>query len=107
MCPRCKVSLKLIPKFRGLFPNVPQVVFVPADPDVIEGLLSVPLNELGLSARAFNALKAGNVVTLGDLVQYNRTDLLKFRNMGERTLKEIENIVRAKGLSLGFEPYKR
>ena len=53
-------------------------------------LLKTRLVDMNLSVRALNCLKAADVETLGDLVQYNKTDLLKFRNFGKKSLTELD-----------------
>ena len=55
-------------------------------------LLKTRLVDMNLSVRALNCLKAADVETLGDLVQFNKTDLLKFRNFGKKSLSELNNI---------------
>ena len=65
-------------------------------------LLSTKLVDMDLSVRALNCLKAADVETLGDLVSYNKSDLLKFRNFGKKSLTELEELVRAKNLSFGM-----
>lgn len=69
-------------------------------------LLSMPLSELDLSARALNCLKAADVETLGELVSYNKNDLLKFRNFGRKSLLELEDLVKSKNLSFGMNVEK-
>ena len=69
-------------------------------------LLKTELTEFGLSVRALNCLKAAEVDTLGDLVTYNRSDLMKFRNFGKKSLTELEELVEAKGLNFGMEVSK-
>ncbi|MFA5574523.1 MAG: DNA-directed RNA polymerase subunit alpha [Brumimicrobium sp.] len=71
-------------------------------------LLKSKLIDLDLSVRALNCLKAADVDTLGDLVSYNKNDLLKFRNFGKKSLAELEDLVESKGLSFGMntEKYK-
>lgn len=66
-------------------------------------LLKTDLDELNLSVRALNCLKAANVLTLGVLVSHKRTDLLKIRNFGVKSLKEIETVVSKMGLTLGMD----
>ncbi|MBF1080366.1 MAG: DNA-directed RNA polymerase subunit alpha, partial [Prevotellaceae bacterium] len=56
-------------------------------------LLKTKLVDLNLSVRALNCLKAADVETLGDLVQYNKTDLLKFRNFGKKSLSELDDLL--------------
>jgi DNA-directed RNA polymerase subunit alpha len=69
-------------------------------------LLKSKLIDLDLSVRALNCLKAADVDTLGDLVVYNKNDLLKFRNFGKKSLTELEDLVEAKGLSFGMNTSK-
>jgi DNA-directed RNA polymerase subunit alpha len=69
-------------------------------------LLKSKLVDLDLSVRALNCLKAADVDTLGDLVVYNKNDLLKFRNFGKKSLTELEDLVDAKGLSFGMNTSK-
>lgn len=69
-------------------------------------LLKTKLIDLDLSVRALNCLKAAEVDTLGDLVQYNRNDLLKFRNFGKKSLAEIDNLMKVKGLEFGMNVSK-
>lgn len=66
-------------------------------------LLKTKLVDLDLSVRALNCLKAADVETLGDLVRYNKNDLLKFRNFGKKSLTELEDLVESKGLSFGMD----
>ena len=66
-------------------------------------LLKTKLVDLDLSVRALNCLKAAEVNTLGDLVQYQRTDLLKFRNFGKKSLSELEELLGSFNLSFGTD----
>ena len=66
-------------------------------------LLKSKLLELGLSVRALNCLKTAEVQTLGELVSFNKSDLLKFRNFGKKSLTELEALVEDKGLSFGLD----
>ena len=66
-------------------------------------LLKTKLTEMDLSVRALNCLKAANVDTLGDLVQYNKTDLLKFRNFGKKSLSELDDLLEGLNLSFGTD----
>ncbi|MGD1844214.1 MAG: DNA-directed RNA polymerase subunit alpha [Salibacteraceae bacterium] len=65
-------------------------------------LLKTKLVDMDLSVRALNCLKAADVETLGDLVQFDKNDLLKFRNFGKKSLTELEDLVENKGLSFGM-----
>mgnify|MGYP001246795613 CR=1 FL=1 len=69
-------------------------------------LLKSKLTDLDLSVRALNCLKAAEVETLGDLVQYQRSDLLKFRNFGKKSLTELDELVERKGLTFGMNVAK-
>ena len=69
-------------------------------------LLKTKLVDMDLSVRALNCLKAADVETLGDLVSYNKNDLLKFRNFGKKSLTELEDLVDSKGLSFGMNVSK-
>ena len=66
-------------------------------------LLKTKLVDMDLSVRALNCLKAAEVDTLGDLVSFNKNDLMKFRNFGRKSLTELEELVILKGLSFGME----
>ncbi len=74
----------------------------------IRQLLKTRLTELDLSVRALNCLKAAYIETLGDLVSYQKNDLLKFRNFGKKSLSELEDLVKSKGMEFGMnvEKYK-
>lgn len=65
-------------------------------------LLKTKLIDLDLSVRALNCLKAAEVDTLGELVAFNKADLLRFRNFGKKSLTELENLVASKGLEFGM-----
>ena len=69
-------------------------------------LLKTKLVDMDLSVRALNCLKAADVETLGDLVSYNKTDLLKFRNFGKKSLTELDDLVDNKGLTFGMNVAK-
>lgn len=68
----------------------------------IRQLLKTRLVDMDLSVRALNCLKAAEVETIGDLVVLNKQDLLKFRNFGKKSLTELEELVRSKGLEFGM-----
>ena len=68
----------------------------------IRQLLKTKLVEMDLSVRALNCLKAAEVETIGDLVSLDKHDLLKFRNFGKKSLTELEELVRNKGLEFGM-----
>ena len=66
-------------------------------------VLKSKLVDLGLSVRALNCLKAAEVETLGDLVQYHKSDLLKFRNFGKKSLSELDDLLESMNLSFGTD----
>ncbi len=72
----------------------------------VRQLLKTKLVDLDLSVRALNCLKAADVETLGELVAYNRNDLLKFRNFGKKSLAELDELVDVKGLEFGMNVAK-
>jgi len=69
-------------------------------------ILKTPLADLDLSVRAYNCLKAAEIKTLGELVNYHIDDLLKFRNFGKKSLSELEEFVRDRGLHFGMDVSK-
>ncbi|WP_027387196.1 DNA-directed RNA polymerase subunit alpha [Chryseobacterium gregarium] len=69
-------------------------------------LLKSKLADMDLSVRALNCLKAAEVETLGELVSYSKSDLMKFRNFGKKSLTELEELVHSKGLNFGFDVAK-
>lgn len=69
-------------------------------------LLKTKLVDMDLSVRALNCLKAADVETLGELVSFNKNDLLKFRNFGKKSLTELEDLVSTKGLQFGMNVVK-
>lgn len=73
---------------------------------VIRQVLKSKLVDLDLSVRALNCLKSAELETLGDLVAIHKSDLLKFRNFGKKSLSELEDIVKGKGLEFGMNTAK-
>ena len=69
-------------------------------------LLLTKLSEVGLSVRAFNCLKAADIDTFADLVSYSRSELMKFRNFGRKSLGEIDLLVEKMKLSFGMDVTK-
>ncbi len=69
-------------------------------------VLKTPLEDLDLSVRAFNCLKAAKINSLSELVQYEQEDLMKFRNFGQKSLSEIEQVLTERGLSFGMDLQK-
>ncbi len=66
-------------------------------------LLKTELTDFGLSVRALNCLKTAEVYTLGELVSFKKSDMLKFRNFGKKSLTELEELIDEKGLNFGFD----
>ena len=66
-------------------------------------LLKTRLIDMDLSVRALNCLKAAEVDTLGDLVSFNKSDLMKFRNFGKKSLTELDELVESKGVNFGMD----
>jgi len=75
------------------------------DEDVLHmrQLLKTKLSEQDLSVRALNCLKAAEVETVGDLVRFNRNDLLKFRNFGKKSLSELDELLTTLNLHFGMD----
>ena len=66
-------------------------------------MLKQKLVDMDLSVRALNCLKAADVETLGELVQYNKNDLLKFRNFGKKSLTELDELLESLNLTFGMD----
>ncbi|MBK6546075.1 MAG: DNA-directed RNA polymerase subunit alpha [Saprospiraceae bacterium] len=66
-------------------------------------LLKTPLEDLDLSVRAYNCLKAAKINSLAEMVKYDTHELLKFRNFGKKSLVEIEELLQTKNLSFGMD----
>jgi len=66
-------------------------------------VLNTPLEDLELSVRAFNCLKAAKINSLSELVQYTQDELMKFRNFGQKSLTEIEQMLNDRGLQFGMD----
>ena len=69
----------------------------------LRDLLAKPIDECGLSVRSINSLKNSSINTLGDLVRYSEEDMLKVKNVGEKALGEIAELLRREGLNFGME----
>ena len=69
-------------------------------------LLKTKLVDLDMSVRALNCLKSAEIETLGQLITFNKADLLKFRNFGKKSLAELENLVKSKNLEFGMNVAK-
>jgi DNA-directed RNA polymerase subunit alpha len=66
-------------------------------------MLKTPLEDMELSVRAKNCLKAADIKTMGELVQLEIADMMKFRNFGKKSLTELENLVEERGLEFGMD----
>ncbi len=82
----------------------------PGEPEAVDEemlhmrkLLKTNLNDLDLSVRAYNCLKAADVRSLGDLVRLEISDMMKFRNFGKKSLAELEQLVAEKNLTFGMD----
>ncbi|MCQ2284274.1 MAG: DNA-directed RNA polymerase subunit alpha [Bacteroidales bacterium] len=76
------------------------------DSMLIRTVLKSKLIDMDLSVRALNCLKSAELETLGDLVAIHKSDLLKFRNFGKKSLAELEDLVKSKGLEFGMNVSK-
>jgi DNA-directed RNA polymerase subunit alpha len=90
------------------FGKVPMVAAAPAPGEgeavpQLRDTLARSIDEVGLSVRSVNSLKNSNIRTLGDLVQYHEDDLLKVKNVGEKALGEIAELLRQQGLNFGMQ----
>lgn len=73
------------------------------DLEALRELFARPIDDCGLSVRSINSLKNSNISTLGDLVRYAEEDMLKVKNVGEKALTEIGELLKAEGLNFGME----
>jgi DNA-directed RNA polymerase subunit alpha len=90
------------------FGKVPVVAAPPGAPaaapeDRLTEVLSRSIDDVGLSVRSVNSLKNSNIRTLADLVQYREEDLLRVKNVGEKALGEIAELLRRQGLNLAMK----
>lgn len=86
--------------FVNLTDNVPTVDLTPAQDDKQEKVLEMTIEELDLSVRAYNCLKRAGINTVAELVQRNQEDMMKVRNLGKKSLEEVEQKLIALGLNL-------
>ncbi|MEM9672379.1 MAG: DNA-directed RNA polymerase subunit alpha [Bacteroidota bacterium] len=107
-----KSAANILIKHFMLFSDQSMVLESPqqGEPDAVDEemlhmrkLLKTPLNDLDLSVRAYNCLKAADVKTLGDLAQLEISDMMKFRNFGKKSLAELEQLIQDKNLSFGMD----
>ena len=86
--------------FCGLTDQVMPVSTVEPEDNKIERLLDMTIEELDLSVRAYNCLKRAGINTVSELVQRNQEDMMKVRNLGKKSLEEVEQKLEALGLGL-------
>ena len=107
-----KEASKILIQHFMLFSDEKIALEVPADDDTEEfdeevlkmrQLLKTKLSDMQLSVRALNCLKSAEVETLGELVGFNKNDLLKFRNFGKKSLTELDELLAQKNLSFGMD----
>ena len=79
---------------------MPTVDLTPAQDDKQEKVLEMTIEELDLSVRAYNCLKRAGINTVAELVQRNQEDMMKVRNLGKKSLEEVEQKLMALGLNL-------
>jgi DNA-directed RNA polymerase subunit alpha len=103
-----KILIKHFMLFSDEKINLEEVVADEFDEDTLHmrQLLKTELTEFGLSVRALNCLKTAEVFTLGELVTFKKSDMLKFRNFGKKSLTELEELVKDKGLTFGYDTEK-
>jgi DNA-directed RNA polymerase subunit alpha len=87
--------------FANLESELTEVEVNPAP--VIDPILLRPVDDLELTVRSANCLKAESIYYIGDLIQRNESDLLKAPNLGRKSLNEIKDILSTKGLTLGMK----
>ena len=78
-------------------------IIVDEETMLVRKVLGTPLEDLELSVRAFNCLKAAKINSLSELVQYTQEELMKFRNFGQKSLSEIEQVLHERGLHFGMD----
>ena len=86
--------------FTDLTVNVAHVDYIEPESDTKEKVLEMTIEELDLSVRAFNCLKRAGINTVAELVQRNQEDMMKVRNLGKKSLEEVEQKLTALGLAL-------
>ena len=86
-----------------LFRSVVEEQEVDEEVKRIRELLAQPVDELDLSVRSHNCLKAANIKTIGDLVRREEDEMLKFRNFGRKSLQELVEVLDDRGLHFGMD----
>ena len=95
-----KILTEHLTLFVGLTEQVTTIAFTDQEDDKKEKVLEMTIEELDLSVRAYNCLKRAGINTISELVQRNQEDRMKVRNLGRKSLEEVEQKLEALGLSL-------
>ena len=95
-----KILTEHLTLFVGLTEQVTTIAFTEQEDDKKEKVLEMTIEELDLSVRAYNCLKRAGINTISELVQRNQEDMMKVRNLGRKSLEEVEQKLEALGLSL-------
>ena len=95
-----KILTEPLTLFVGLTEQVTTIAFTDQEDDKKEKVLEMTIEELDLSVRAYNCLKRAGINTISELVQRNQEDMMKVRNLGRKSLEEVEQKLEALGLSL-------
>ena len=95
-----KILTEHLTLFVGLTEQVTTIAFTDQEDDKKEKVLEMTIEELDLSVRAYNCLKRAGINTISELVQRNQEDMMKVRNLGRKSLEEVEQKLEAHGLSL-------
>ena len=95
-----KILTEHLTLFVGLTEQVTTIAFTDQEDDKKEKVLEMTIEELDLSVRAYNCLKRAGINTISELVQRNQEDMMKVRNLGRKSLEEVEQKLEALGLSL-------
>ncbi len=95
-----KILTEHLTLFVGLTDQVASVTFADQEDDKRDKALEMTIEELDLSVRAYNCLKRAGINTIGELVQRNQEDMMKVRNLGRKSLEEVEQKLDTLGLAL-------
>ena len=95
-----KILTEHLTLFVGLTDQVTTIAFTDQEDDKKEKVLEMTIEELDLSVRAYNCLKRAGINTVAELVQRNQEDMMKVRNLGRKSLEEVEQKLEALNLSL-------
>ncbi|MBE5778107.1 MAG: DNA-directed RNA polymerase subunit alpha [Clostridiales bacterium] len=95
-----KILTEHLSLFVGLTEQVTTIAFTDQEDDKKEKVLEMTIEELDLSVRAYNCLKRAGINTIAELVQRNQEDMMKVRNLGRKSLEEVEQKLEALGLGL-------